>query len=303
MDIKLIDTFLFSEPHEEDLLYLKMELEQNLVCKWVIQENSYTLQGDKKHLYAKDILSKPRFEKFRSRIAVVSIDCNFAQGNSENNNFVRENAQRLGFCNLTTEQLVQNTGIDNNSKVFFMISDVDEMIDFSNQDRLDRFVEIANKQTRTFWIQRQRYWYDYDNMCYLDDLHIPIVPATEMNNARVPHQIIMNARHYKDRDRCFGGLENPLAFEYSYVFKSIKDLWRKKCTYAHTNFTMESLKEALKLNAWPRPKERNEQRSIHDFFEKVELTESNSPKYVRDNLETLKTNIIDSSYEKNRKDC
>lgn len=301
MAIKIIDTFLFSEPHEVDLLYLKMELEQDVVNKWIIQENSYTLQGNPKELHAKSVLDNdPRFAKFRERIAVVSLNQNFASSNDENANFVRENVQRTGFTLLTSEQMAQGMNIEKGDQVFYIISDVDEMIDFSDQTRKDQFLNIAKDQTRPFWIKRQRYWYDYDNKCFLDDLHIPIIPACCMTSPSFAYEIALNARHYKNRDLCFGDLDNPMAFEYSYVFKSINDLWRKKCTYAHTNFTMESLEEGLKLNAWPRPKERGEARGPHDFFEKIELTETNSPKYVRDNLDKIKTNIVDPSYKENR---
>lgn len=299
MEVNIVDSFLFSEPHEEDLLFLKLELEQSVVSRWILQENAFTSQGDPKELHAKNILQKPRFDKFRDRITVVSMNTQFLPGNTEQNNFIRETNQRAGFISQEYREVFQE--IPDNKKTFFMVSDVDELIDFSDPNRTDRFIEYIKNQHHTCWVQRLRYWYDYDNKCFLDDLHIPLVPfdnmAQDVNTAKV---LMIQARHYKDRNRCFGGLENPLAFEYSYVFKSIEDLWRKKCTYPHTNFTMKSLEEGLRLNAWPRPVERGEGVGEHDFFEMVELTETNSPKYVRDNLSELKTNIVDPSYKENR---
>lgn len=291
----IYDTFLFSEPHEADLLYLKCVLEDSGVDGWFVQENVFTLQGDPKQLHALDIvLSQDRFQPFRHKIHFSNLNNKVLEGKDENHNFLRERNQRVAFLSgsSSTFQVDQDT--------YFIVSDVDEMIDFSDEDRSKRFKEACKQnKERAFWIQRMRYWYDYDNRCYLDDIHIPVVPIHLLHYSGAG--VIPQSRHFKDYSRCYGGLDNPIAFEYSYVFKTIEDLYRKKCTYAHTGFTMESLEEALKLNAWPRPKERGESRGPHDFFETVELTPENSPKYVRENLELIKTNIVDKNYKENRK--
>lgn len=285
----LYDTFLFSEPHESNLLYLKFVLGDSLVDKWIIQENHYTLQGEPKDVHAQKIIeSEERFAPYRNKVLYATANNPIVNGKDENHNFLREKVQRT-FCLDLTLQF-------ENPSTYFIVSDVDEMFDFTDENRKQRFIETCNNCVDfTFWIQRMRYWYDYDNRCYLDDIHIPVVPVRALSK-----DTLAMCRHYKDYDRCFGGLENPIAFEYSYVFKTIEDLYRKKQTYAHTGFTLESLEEGLKLNAWPRPKERGERRGPHDFFETVELTPENSPLYVRENLETLKTNTVDKSYKENR---
>jgi hypothetical protein len=291
----IYDTFLFSEPYEADLLYLKCVLEDSGVDGWFVQENVFTLQGDPKQLHAQDIvLSQDRFQPFRHKIHFSNLNNKVIEGKDENHNFLRERNQRIAFLSSlsSTFQVNQDT--------YFIVSDVDEMIDFSDEDRSRRFKEACEQnKERAFWIQRMRYWYDYDNRCYLDDIHIPVVPIHLLHYSGAG--VIPQSRHFKDYSRCYGGLDNPIAFEYSYVFKTIEDLYRKKCTYAHTGFTMESLEEGLRTNSWPRPKERGESRGPHDFFETVELTPENSPKYVRENLELIKTNTVDKNYRENRK--
>jgi len=142
-----------------------------------------------------------------------------------------------------------------------------------------------------------RYWYDYDNRCYLDDIHIPAVPIRMLRSIGQP---AMMSRHY-DCVKYNAG-EFPIAFEYSYCFKSAEEIWRKKCTYSHTGFTKDDIDIALKCNHWVRSPNRNERVGDYqyDFFEKAILNEQNSPKYVRDNLRWLKTNIIDTNYKTNR---
>ncbi len=96
----------------------------------------------------------------------------------------------------------------------------------------------------------------------------------------------------------------PVAFEYSYCFRSFEEVMRKKRTYSHTGFCEASVRSGLACNHWPRSPNRGEVvgQEPYDFFEKVELTEENSPKYVRDNLYWLRTNIVADDYKVKRKE-
>jgi len=61
-DFKIVDSFLFSEPYEKELLLLKLQLEVSGIDEWVILENAYTLQGEKKGFHARKVLeSDERF--------------------------------------------------------------------------------------------------------------------------------------------------------------------------------------------------------------------------------------------------
>lgn len=289
----IIDTFLFSEPHEADLLYLKFVLENDCVDIWVLQENAYSTQGHYKGLFAEEVLQQERFSPFLDKVAVVSAESQVLEGHDEGHNFGRENWQRQ-LC----LQLFAQAELPRNSLV--IVSDTDEMVDFSDEQRRNRLVEIFERhaQNDVVYIGRMRYWFDYDNRAYIPCIRIPFIPIKRLAESPI---LISQVRHHHGITYDAG--EEPLAFEYSYVFKSIEDVWRKKCTYAHTNFTYESIKIALECNHWPRCKERGETVGADpmDWFEKVELTESNSPKYVRDNLEYLRTNIVDPDYKLNRK--
>ena len=291
-DFYIVDTFLFSEPHEADLLWVKFNLEDNHVDKWIIQENEYTLQGEKKGLHANEVLKDKRFDKFRDKVHIISVSQQLMPAdNRENTNFQREGWQRM----LCRDYLVANY---HDKPTLVLVSDVDESVDFSDFDRAQRYIEIAlTHYPNQFCVGRMRYWYDYDNRCYLPDIRIPTISVEQiMANPNILAQCRHNAVNIYDAG------ETPIAFEYSYVFRNMADVWRKKCTYAHTNFTEECIEEALKCNHWPRTMNRGEKLgdNEYDFFEKVELTPENSPKFVRDNLTYLKTNIVSVNYQDNR---
>lgn len=289
--MEIIDTFLFSEPHESDLLLIKLELEYAAVKHLILIENSYTFQGDYKGYYAKTILAEPRFAKFLDKVIILETDTNLnPDKKGEGDNFERENWQRQ-------QGRLLNDLIKNDDYV--MISDVDEMADFSDENRLSSILTILDYYKHNnpiVKIGRMRYWYDFDNRCYLPRLFIPFVRGRELKES----DIFWNARHYDSTS--FPAGETPLCFEYSYCFRTFDALWRKKQTYSHTGFTQESIRQGLRCNHWMRPPERKEPlgREPYDFFEKVELTEQNSPKYVRQNLDSLRTNIVDSRYRYNR---
>jgi len=55
-DFKIVDSFLFSEVYETELLLLKFILENEGVDEWIILENSYSFQGNYTGLHAQKIL-------------------------------------------------------------------------------------------------------------------------------------------------------------------------------------------------------------------------------------------------------
>lgn len=288
--MKIIDTFLFSESHEDDLLFIKFNLENDAVDYWIIQENGYTLQGEKKPLYAEQVLSQDRFKPYLSKVIIASADHLFYPNcKDENINFQRENWQRT----LATQFLQTTT-----DSGYVIVSDVDEAFDFSDKERSKRLFEIIEQNHDLVHIGRMRYWYDYDNRCYLPNIRIPLV---KLEIVRGNPGVLGQVRHFTQK--VYDAGEEPLAFEYSYVFRNMEDVWRKKCTYAHTNFTEESIKIALECNHWPRPPERGEKLgdNPYDFFETVELNEKNSPAFVRENLTSFKTNIVNPNYKEARK--
>lgn len=288
---QIIDTFLFSEPHESDLLYIKLINQQSRVDWHIIQENAYTTKGEWKGCFANEVLKEERFAPFRDKVIVVSADNKNGDSSEENTNFYREGWQRTICVNVLNS--IVKSGDD-----LVIVSDVDESIDFSCANRADRFDEFSKSVNGyPFWIQRVRYWYDYDNLCSLPNIRIPLIQVKNISQGGALPQM----RHYHDDSRTYYNWDNPLAFEYSYVFKTWQDVQRKHITYAHTGLSDTfDIQRALALNAWIRSKNRGEKRSEYDFFEKVELTEQNSPKYVRDNIQSLRTGIVATNYKENR---
>jgi len=293
----IIDTFLFSEQHEEDLLYLKLLLEDSQVNYWILQENHYTTQGEPKNVFAKQILAQSRFDKFRDRVIICTANTNIAQGNQEGINFSRENWQRA-LCLPTLSNIAsEDTRI--------LISDVDELIDFSSTYRSDKFFQYVQKYPNdAICIGRMRYWYDYDNRCYIPNLQIPTLPYYQIKDDPTLIGRIRNIYYGEQyRGYRFSANEDPIGFEYSYVFKSSNDIWRKKTTFAHNNYTKECIKIALECNHFPSSPLRNNRNpgsGKYDWLEKVILTEQNSPEYVRKNINTLRTNLVDPNYKANR---
>jgi hypothetical protein len=285
----LVSTFLFDGCHEDTLLHLKCTLEDEGVDLWILQENTYNLKGEYKGVYAQEVLKQERFKPYLHKIQVVSADVNPLVGSEEHQNFMREGWQRtLGYELL--EQCPDDTLI--------LVSDVDEMVDFSNRGRYDRFFQGV-LQDRVTFCRRRRAWFDFDNECFLKDIRVPIIPLKIVlgNPSALPQ-----TRHYHDESRTFGSYNDSIIYEYSYCF-SQDGINKKKTNYSHTGFTPECVEGALKLNCWPRAKSRGEKIDWNgnDLFETMILTEENSPQYVREHLAELKTNVVDPNYKENRK--
>ena len=82
--MRIIDTFLFSEPDEVEVLLIKLNLEYNYIDKFILNENSFSFQGDFNGLYAERILETDDvFQAFRYKIHVISN--NFKSNNSNLN--------------------------------------------------------------------------------------------------------------------------------------------------------------------------------------------------------------------------
>src|SRR5436190_5643735 len=70
--MKIVDSFLFSEPYEKELLLLKFILEDKGVDEWIILENAYSFQGEYKGLQARKLVeSDNRFKLFLHKIAFI----------------------------------------------------------------------------------------------------------------------------------------------------------------------------------------------------------------------------------------
>lgn len=282
----IVDTFLISDPHEIDVLLVKLHNEAIVVDRFIAVESSHTFRGEEKPRFLRDLLKKDdRFSLFRDKVDVLEIPNQYTGSGYFGPEFSSRNAVKGMLTHLHEDSWV-------------MVSDVDESVDFSCPKRR-KFIlrELkAREGAHIANISVRRYWYDYDNLCKLDWLRIPFVPYK-----RIPNNSLNSFR--KDGP-VIRHPEMELAFEYSHCFSREGNL-RKLTTFAHDGYNLPAeLDEALRLNTWIKCKNRGESLdwdNPEDFFEQVELNEGNSPRYVRDNLEQLKTNIVNRNYREARR--
>lgn len=292
--MKIIDTFLFSEPMEANLLLVKFNCEYDYVDKFILMENTYTSKGEYKGIFAQQLLtSDKRFEKFLDKIHIISADENVAEGVDETANFKRENWQRT----ICADYLFANYSDED----YIMISDTDELIDFSDEKRRQAvFSGLSNLPYNGICsLRRQRYWFDFDNICYHNALWIPLV---SIGFIKIYGAHAFLARQYETPRLDTGDI--ICGFEYSYCLRSSDELLVKKITFPHTGFVKKDIEDALEINSWIRSPIRGEYIQLdkrEEWFETIPLTEDNSPKYVRDNLEWLKTHVVNKNYKENRK--
>src|SRR5215468_11148092 len=71
--MRIVDTFLFSEPHEKEVLLVKLNLEARHVTEWVLVENEFTHQSEPKGLFARELIDGDRrFDPFKDRLTIIS---------------------------------------------------------------------------------------------------------------------------------------------------------------------------------------------------------------------------------------
>ncbi len=292
--MKIIDTFLFSEPYEADLLWLKMHLEDLLVDEWVILENEYTFQGEYKGVWAESLLTRDeRFAKFRDRTRILQGDYKpqevYNQEGVYDHIAIRaEHAQR----ELAREYVLSNYSDED----YVLLSDVDEMLDCTSSEKVDLLLsKIERDKQGIIRIPRTRFWYDFDNLWVMSR-------ATPLVSIKVLRD---DPRSIGDiRGHSIGAVKKwsqQLLFEYSFC-TTFDEIMRKYNTLNHTGWKLEEVKRGLLCNHVPASSLRDRQISLDPSFwlVKVELNEKNSPAFVRENLSDLKINNVDNEYVENR---
>lgn len=290
--MKIIDTFPFSEPHEENLLWLKLNLGKEVVDKWVIVENNFTFQGEHKGYHAKEVLKKDKFKPFVDRIKII-------EGSYNIRSKIRfdciQDEEALAVESYTRElsrEYILNNFSQND---ILIISDVDEMPDFIDNNRRDILWKSFNSQELVIKIPRLRFWYDYDNIWYAKRatpaIKIQLLLQGKNSLAELRKENITSAsRIFKDK---------PFVFEYSFCFDK-EGIIRKYNTFGHTGFSIKAIERSLLCNHIAL------HNNIYGFspyywLETINLTKHNSPSFIRENMFGLKTNSISCNYRKNRK--
>ena len=131
-----------SEQFESNLLEIKLNNESNGVDEWILIESEYTFRGERKGCCAKEVLSEKRFDKFRDRVKIISIEENLfeklCQGHCEKEYFKVEFASRAACWDYIRDKYEAEDKI--------IIGDVDESLDLSNKDRMDLFLFSTDTQ-------------------------------------------------------------------------------------------------------------------------------------------------------------
>jgi len=290
--MKVVDTFLFSEPYEAEVLLVKFHVQNAGVDEFVGIECDYTFRGEQKGHHLQALLdTDERFAPFRNKTRVLTINDNLFEKlcdkHGEKDYFKVEHASRAACFEYIDAKYEDDDRI--------LLSDADEMLDFNDARRYNALMELFNTRTQeSLDIQNFKFWYDFDNLCYWPDKFIATHSLKHLRDDRAQFD---NKNGGCQQCRC----AIPLAFEYAYCFP-FEDNWKKLNSFAHDNYTREALEKGLKFNHWHREPARGERlgQTIYDFFETVKLNDDNSPKYVRDNLDTLKLNNIPEHYRYNR---
>jgi hypothetical protein len=293
----LVDTFLFSEPHEADVLWVKLNVEDHLFHEWVIVENSYTHQGQYKgHYLNKLILADERFGRFVPKLHVIECDIKpeFQVGGKElfdADAIQIERAQREAALPYLLDRYADRD--------YVLISDVDECLDTEAKKRRRLLRSKVAPGEDIVLVPRIRYCFDFDNR----KLARRCTPLVSIRQLRRDGRL----NHY--REQWLGTpviWKHEMVFEYSYCFRR-DSIMRKYETFSHVGFEQADLDIALRHNhrnvseyRVSRYGSRPLDWSSESWFVKRRLNSRNSPAFVREHLAELKTNVVSPDYRLNR---
>jgi hypothetical protein len=289
--LRVIDTFLFSEPYEKDVLFLKIMLGSGLIDEWILIENSYTFQGKYKGHFAQELIDQDkRFDPYRHRITIISENYNpNREASSDSEAFNVEFWQR----DLATSYINDLSDDD-----YFFITDADECVDSSDEQRKMELLNTINRQPYSLYhVSCQRYWYDFDNQ-YEILYGIPFISVRYFKNSG---KSISQLRR-ENIGPCKQKWKNIICFEYSHCF-TLEDIEKKYSSFSHVGTNINDIKEGLTNNCRVLSSDRKHLLTYGPkfFFKTVSLNPQNSPSYVRSNLAILKLGTVDQNYEKNRR--
>ncbi len=293
--MRIVDAFLFSEPHEKEVLLIKLNLGARYVTEWVLVENEYTHQANFKGLFAREMIDgDPRFDPFKDRITIISGTHRFPQvdrtGNIDEQGLAADRAQR----ELARRYLLDRYDDD----TWILVSDADEALAVESDEDYDYLCrKVAKLGTPVIPLPRTRYWYDIDNL-WLDRRATTIVQLGEIRRHGEP----------------LGGYRQTwtmrpipwpktLVYEYSYCYPRA-DIERKFQSFAHAVYSRDEIAQSIACNHVPISaiRKRKPDLTAHtSWFKKVKLNRRNTSEYVLRNQHLLRTNVVPADYEANRR--
>lgn len=292
--MKILDSFLFSEVYEKELLLLKFMLEDNGIHEWLILENAYSFQGGYIGLNARTLIyNDERFQPYLHKINFIEKKERTAElpvhEVNDNLSYKVEYWQR----DLAYDYFINNYAEED----WIMIADVDEMIDFSDNARTKELHKKMLASKGMLVVPTKRFWYDFDNEYRLLIGNVMCSKKYLLSCGKKLHELRKeNRKISKDK------WNHIVQFEYSSCY-NLEFVQRKFYTGTHTGFTPNDLKRSLQCNHRPTYEVRDtkpENNKLY-FFETIKLNATNAPKYVREHLAVLKTNLVDKNYKLNRR--
>ena len=176
--MRIVDAFLFSEPHEKEVLLIKLNLGARHVTEWVLVENEYTHQAEFKGLHAREMIDgDPRFDPFKDRLTIISGTHRFPEvdrARIDEQGLAADRAQR----ELARDYLLDTYDDD----TWVLVSDADEALDVSSDENYDYLCrKVAKLGAPVVPLPRTRYWYDIDNL-WLDRRATTLVRLGEIRH-------------------------------------------------------------------------------------------------------------------------
>ena len=292
--MRIVDAFLFSEPHEKEVLLVKLNLGARHVTEWVLIENEYTHQAEFKGLHAREMIDgDPRFDPFKDRLTIISGTHRFPEvdpARIDEQGLAADRAQR----ELARDYLLDTFDDD----TWVLVSDADEALDVSSDENYDYLCrKVAKLGEPVVPLPRTRYWYDIDNL-WLDRRATTLVRVGEIRY----HDTEMGQHRQTWTMRPIQW-PNSVVYEYSYCYRR-EDIERKFRSFAHAVYSPDEIAQSIACNHVPVSalRERKPDLTSHlSWFKKVKLSRRNSSEYVLRNQDLLRTNVVPPDYEENRR--
>lgn len=318
MDKKIISTFMFSEPHEQELLWLKFNVEDSFIHEWVIIEGAFSFQGKRKSKFLKKILEQPRFEKFRTKIHTIELESNYnfdyepsftevlkrrvKRWLNRNRNKNYELVPYAEHASFHAEINQRGAGLSYLKSKYapedlIIVCDTDEIFDFGGF-KGECLSQLIAKHPTPFYISREIFCYDFNNRTGRDR-YSPVVKLKDLVSVQSFHHI----RHPL-RDRFIAKSDYTLAYEYTYCF-SKEAILQKLSTFAHvTDLDQASVEFSLENNITlinPANLDTAYLKNKENFYELIKEEDLDAPKFLKDNFAHFRTNVVHLDYLESRK--
>lgn len=313
MPVPVIDTFLFSEVHEADILLAKLHIEQDLVDRWVAVENAFTIKGQPKPVGLDALLKEDvRFAPFLDRVEVVTIAENFPEQFRLSASERRRRAVRHALARVhggsrsalvayaeapyffaeakqrdaALERVLDAAG---GKDALVCVSDVDEILDGSDARRRHVVAQAQRADAAVVHLDRRRFAYDIDNMVLGGFRSVPAVRASALARG-----LISLGRARLDPQGVVASPE-PVAFEYSYCY-GLEGLRRKLETFTHLDPGASVVDRALEYNHQLKIVPVTAVPHFAYWHEKVDPEAAGHPAYILDHFEELRTGAVNPDY-------